>query len=228
MGFFFTIFYQPMYNLITELLFLSSGIIYIAFFLLAVIIKIVLFPLAAKAIKSQYIQQSISKDLMSIKEKNKKDPKKQAEEIMSLYKEKNINPFTGLIVLILQIPIIVSASLIILRDDLNPIVIESVYSFVRIPEMINNTFWIWDLSEKNISLPIIVLILNTILIYLTINVPKPKMDEKTEMMRKVTEKSPTNSATTPYRNYFTFLHIRCCSLLGFDCSCINTTRSSIL
>lgn len=74
--------------------------------LLTVLIRVVLYPVMAAQIKSAKKMQNLSPHLANIKEMHKEDKKKQQEEMMKLYKEHNINPASGCLPLIVQIPVI--------------------------------------------------------------------------------------------------------------------------
>lgn len=52
--------------------------------------------------------QQLSPQIQAIQQKYKKEPKKAQIEIMSLYREKKVNPFTGCIPIIIQIPFLIA------------------------------------------------------------------------------------------------------------------------
>ncbi len=77
----------------------------LAIMLLTICIKILLFPLANKS----YVAMSQLKDLMpkitEIRERYEDDKMKMNQEIMELYKREKVNPASGCLPLILQIPV---------------------------------------------------------------------------------------------------------------------------
>lgn len=68
--------------------------------------RLIMWPIAAKQIKSTAKMQKISHLVNSLKEKHKGDRKRQQEEMMRLYKEHGINPMAGCLPLLIQLPFI--------------------------------------------------------------------------------------------------------------------------
>jgi YidC/Oxa1 family membrane protein insertase len=75
--------------------------------LLTVFLRIVLYPLNAWSFKATRRMQKLSPEVQAIQAKYKKDPKKAQMEIMKLYREKKVNPFTGCLPILIQIPFLV-------------------------------------------------------------------------------------------------------------------------
>lgn len=73
---------------------------------LTFIIRVILFPFTASQIKTSKKMQDMAPHISKLKEKHKKDKKKQQEEMMKLYSEFGINPAAGCLPVIIQIPII--------------------------------------------------------------------------------------------------------------------------
>lgn len=107
------LFIYPITNLLVALYKLLAyvGVPYalgFAIILLTIIIKLLLYPLASSQIRSMSKTQKIAPHLAALKEKHKDDKKRQQEEMMKLYKEHGINPATGCLPSLLQIPIVMS------------------------------------------------------------------------------------------------------------------------
>ncbi len=68
--------------------------------------KIVLFPLTFGQIKSMEKMNKMAAKQKEIQDKYKNDKEKQTEELLNLYKENKVNPLSGCLPLIIQIPII--------------------------------------------------------------------------------------------------------------------------
>lgn len=80
---------------------------------LALIVRIILFPLARKAMKSQQqfveVQKNMSGELLEIKKKYKGG--EQSERILQLYKKHKVSPFAGLkplLIILLQLPVLIA------------------------------------------------------------------------------------------------------------------------
>lgn len=72
--------------------------------LLTISLRLMLYPLNAWSTKSMVKMQQISPQVTALQEKYKKDPKKAQIEIMNLYREKGVNPASGCLPLVIQMP----------------------------------------------------------------------------------------------------------------------------
>ena len=70
--------------------------------------KILLFPLAWGQIKSMENMNKVAGKQKQIQDKYKNDKDKQTEELMKLYQENKVNPVSGCLPLLIQIPIILA------------------------------------------------------------------------------------------------------------------------
>lgn len=75
--------------------------------LLTIALRIMLYPLNNWSIKSTVKMQEIGPKIAVIQEKHKKDPKRAQIEIMTLYREKGVNPFSGCFPLLIQMPFLI-------------------------------------------------------------------------------------------------------------------------
>jgi YidC/Oxa1 family membrane protein insertase len=106
--------------------------------LLTVLIRVVLLPLGIKQVRSMQHMQIIQPKVKQIQQKYKQNKTKQQEEIMKLYKEYGVNPFSGCWPVLLQFPILI-AMYSVLRYPQHPIHIPAdseLYSVVtqQIPQ----------------------------------------------------------------------------------------------
>ena len=182
-----TVFYQPLYNGLIYLMgtfsIFDAGVIVVLF---TVIVKLIMFPLSLKATKAQMEMKDIEKDLERIKEQYK-DKQEQTQKTIELYKEKNINPFAGFVVLLIQLPIIIALYQIFLRSGLPVVNTELLYSFVTSPLSINMTFLgLVDIAGKSIILALIAGISTYFQIaYATPPVSEPEPGKKPTMQQDV-------------------------------------------
>lgn len=75
--------------------------------LLTVALRLMLYPLNAWSMKSMAKMQQIGPEVTAIQEKYKKDPKKVQIEIMNLYRERGVNPMSGCLPLLIQMPFLI-------------------------------------------------------------------------------------------------------------------------
>lgn len=77
----------------------------VAILLLTVVIKILLFPLASKSMTSMARTKQLMPKMQEIRERFKSDKMKMNQEIMALYKREKVNPVSGCLPILLQIPV---------------------------------------------------------------------------------------------------------------------------
>jgi YidC/Oxa1 family membrane protein insertase len=91
-------------------------------------------------------------ELALIKEKYK-DKQEQAVKTMEFYKINKINPFSSILTVIIQIPIIFSLYYIFFKSGLPVIDTSLLYSFVKAPASVSMNFLgLLDVSQKSIVL----------------------------------------------------------------------------
>jgi YidC/Oxa1 family membrane protein insertase len=81
----------------------NYGIVLILF---AILIKILTYPLTKKSTASMQRMQTLQPKMTELKEKHAKDPQRLNKETMKLYKEEGINPLSGCLPTLLQLPLL--------------------------------------------------------------------------------------------------------------------------
>ena len=105
-GYFFNeIFTYPILNALL-LLYHLFGDMALSIIVLTVIIRLLLFPLYMKQLKSTKATQAIQPLLADIKKKYAKDQRAQMEAMQALYKEYGVNPAAGCLPLLVQLPVL--------------------------------------------------------------------------------------------------------------------------
>src|SRR3989339_1785307 len=106
MSWFYTIFYQPIYNLLVFLYDVVPGAdMGVAIILVTIIVKGITFPLTYRSLKSQKDLQLIQPKIEALKEKYKDNKEEMAKELMAVYKEYKVNPLASCLPLLIQLPI---------------------------------------------------------------------------------------------------------------------------
>lgn len=108
----------------------------LAIIMISILLKIILFPLMQKQMKSTMNMQEIQPKLEYLQKKYKSNPEKMNEEVMKLYKEYNVNPMSGCLPLLIQMPILIGL-FAALRQ----------YDFVNAAHA--TFFWIPNLGDKD-------------------------------------------------------------------------------
>ena len=73
--------------------------------LLAIAIKILVYPLTHKSYESMAKMQQLQPKMAALKEKYKNDNQRLSRETMKLYKEEGVNPLGGCLPMLLQMPV---------------------------------------------------------------------------------------------------------------------------
>ena len=106
---FYAVLYQPLLNALVFLYtYLPGHDFGIAIIILTSLIKLLLYPLGTKAVRAQRALAELQPKIKEIQEKYKKDKATQTKEIMDLYKKEKVNPFAGMLPLIIQLPILIA------------------------------------------------------------------------------------------------------------------------
>ncbi|MBD3208701.1 MAG: membrane protein insertase YidC [Candidatus Nealsonbacteria bacterium] len=135
-----TLLYQPLFNaLILLYQYIPGQDFGIAVVALTLLLRLVLSPLMAKNIKNQKALSDMQPKIKEIQEKYEDNQEKQAEEIINLYQEKEISPFSAFVPLLIQLPILI-ALFQVFQQGLDPQSMNWLYGFVPKPGDIDYTF----------------------------------------------------------------------------------------
>ncbi|MDE2182697.1 MAG: membrane protein insertase YidC [Alphaproteobacteria bacterium] len=107
----------------------------LAIIVATIFIRLLLYPLANASFKSMSKMKKVQPEMERIKQRHADDPQKQQQEMMELYRREKVNPLTGCLPMVIQIPILFSLYKVM---------------FVTI-EMYHAPFWGWikDLSAPD-------------------------------------------------------------------------------
>lgn len=148
-GFFSTFLTQPLYNTLALILSIIPGAnVGVAIIILTVLVRGALLPLSHKSVVSQAKMRDLAPHIEKLKEKHKDDKQEQARKTMELYKEHGINPLSGCLLVLVQLPIIF-ALYFVFSTILPKLSAEHLYSFVHLPATINMMFFGIALSQKS-------------------------------------------------------------------------------
>ena len=159
-----TTIYEPIYNL---LIFLMGNFAWIdlglAVVIVTIFVKLLLFPFAKQAVKTQEAMKLAKPELdaINVKFKKNKNPtpeQRQAmgKETLEIYKKYGAKPFSSLLTLFIQLPIFLALYWIFYNGGLPAIKTELLYPFVQAPEAVKLTFLGFvDISGKSIILALI-------------------------------------------------------------------------
>lgn len=143
--------YRPLFN---GLVFLYDTIAFqdlgLAIICLTIAVRILLFPLFYKGLKSQAMLLKIQPHIQKIQKDHKENKERQAQALIALYKEHKVNPFTGIGIMLLQLPILIALYRVFLNGFADS-ALESTYSFISAPTHLNPiAFGLIDLQKRDI------------------------------------------------------------------------------
>ena len=147
------VFYRPLVNALV----LLTGVVPahdlgLAVIALTILVRIILFPLTHHSIRSQVKMRELEPHIEKIKQEYKDKQEEQARRIMALYKEHGVDPVSGCLMLIIQLPILIALYQVFWRG-LTAETLQSLYGFVAAPQGLRTVFLgIVDLSQKSIVL----------------------------------------------------------------------------
>lgn len=155
-NFFNIVLYRPLFNLLILIYDYIPGQDFgIAIICLTVIIRFIIYPLSVKALNSQRALQKLQPKLQEIQRKYKDDKEKQTKETLELYKTEKINPFSGLLLALIQLPILI-ALYQVFWNGLKPEELMHLYGFIQNPNQIDTMFLgFLDLSKPSLVFAIL-------------------------------------------------------------------------
>lgn len=156
MNIFFTILYQPLFNLLVWLYnVLPGNDIGLAIIALTIIIRLILLPMSGQSLKSQKAMQELQPKIDEIKARTKDNKEAQAKELMELYKREKVNPLASCLPMIVQIFVLI-ALYQVLSTGLNAASLEGLYGFVQNPGHLDSIFANKiDLAAPNLVLAVL-------------------------------------------------------------------------
>jgi YidC/Oxa1 family membrane protein insertase len=146
---------KPFYNALIFLVDFITNDLGLAIIILTIVFRFIIFPLSKNQIKTQIKMKDIQKPLKELKEKYKDNPQVMAQKMMELYKEHDIKPFSGILLMFIQLPLLFGFYYMFLRAGLPQVNPDLIYSFIPTPENIDTIFLGIELTTKSIILALI-------------------------------------------------------------------------
>ncbi|MES3005653.1 MAG: YidC/Oxa1 family membrane protein insertase [Patescibacteria group bacterium] len=151
---FHTVFYNPLYNgLIFLIDLIPGGNIGVAVIIFTIVVKLILMPLSKGAVVTQLKMKQLEPELTKLREKYKDNPQEQGKKMLEFYRANGLNPFAGILLMLIQLPIILALAFIFYRGGLPVVNTELLYSFVQVPATVGTHFLgLIDVSVRNVFL----------------------------------------------------------------------------
>lgn len=146
--------YKPLLNILAFLVsVMPGGDLGLAVVILTLFVKVLLSPLSRKSIENQAKMNLLAPEMDAIK-KSGKSKEEQAKLTFELYKKHKTNPFSGCLLVLIQIPIIFALYYVFYKginfDE------GLLYSFIKAPENVNMHFLgLLDIGQKSLILAVL-------------------------------------------------------------------------
>lgn len=147
--------FRPLYNGLVYIMdLLPWADVGIAVVIFTIVVKFILYPLSKSSLLTQVRMKEIEPEVNKIKAATSSDKQAQAMQIMKLYKDKKVKPFAGVLLIIIQLPILFA--LISVFYKIIPTLDTSLlYSFVSVPVVKTSFLGFIDLTQKSLILSIV-------------------------------------------------------------------------
>lgn len=137
-----SIFVQPLYSVLVWLgAVLPGHNLGLAIIALTLGVRLVLFPLQHRMMKTQKTLKTLEPEIKRIRSEEK-DQAEQARKMMALYREHGVNPLAGFLLLLIQIPVLL-ALFFVFRD------------LPASPDLAPTLFGLIDLTNRNYFLAVL-------------------------------------------------------------------------
>ncbi len=155
-----TFFFDPVYNsLVFFIDVVRGGDVGVAIVCTVILVKTVILPVSLKAARTQLIMRDLEPKLAQVKEEYKDKREMQAIKTMELFREAKVNPFSSILLLFIQIPIIIALYFAVYSGGgvaLPAINTAILYSFIPTPETVNMIFLgFMDITQKSFFLALL-------------------------------------------------------------------------
>ena len=114
-----TLFYNP---ILQTLIFVYQKITFkdlgLAIIVVTLLFRLILFPLFYRRDKEQTVFQKIQPKINKIQKELKDNKEEQVKALMELYKEHKVNPFSSILLIIIQLPVLIAIYQVILKEKI--------------------------------------------------------------------------------------------------------------
>jgi YidC/Oxa1 family membrane protein insertase len=142
------------------------------------LVKLVLFPLSLKAARTQRLMKELEGPIKEVRERYKDDREKQGKELLELYRSKGVNPLSGFVTLLVQLPVILGLYWVFLKGGLPTVNMDLLYSFVPAPQDIHMVFLgLVDMGGKSHTLALLAGITQFLQVHYAMPKPAPRSDK---------------------------------------------------
>lgn len=167
---FHTIFYEPMYNALVFILsIIPTHDVATAVVVLTILVKLILLPLSKKMFLSQIAQRKIQPIISKLQEEYKDNRQMLGLKMMEVYKEHKLNPFSSILLMLIQIPIVFALYFVFANGGLPGLKLEDLYGFTPVVENIQHVLFGVDFTQASVYIGILAAVFQFFQIRLSLN-----------------------------------------------------------
>jgi YidC/Oxa1 family membrane protein insertase len=136
---------QPIFNLLAFIYALIPGHNFgLAIIIFTIVVRLLMWPLVKKQLHQVKLMRAIQPELKRIKKAAKGDKRQESALMLELYKERGINPFSQIGIIIIQIPILLGLYLGLQKVLKDPnVLVDFAYPFIQ------DLSWLKQLGSNN-------------------------------------------------------------------------------
>ena len=178
---FHTLVKEPLYNALIGILDLGPWVdMGVAVILLTVLVKLLILPLSLKAARTQRLMKELEEPMKEIRETYKDDRETQGKKLLELYREKQVNPFSAFLTLLIQLPVIFGLYYLFWKGGLPQVDTTLLYSFVPVPGEISMHFMGWiDMAARSAPLAVLAGVTQYLQVHFALPAPAPRKEHAT-------------------------------------------------
>ena len=170
-----TFIYEPIYN---SLIFIAQHVslkdVGLAVVIVTIIIRLILSPLSKKSILSQYKMRALEPQIAAIKARGL-SKEEEAKETFALYRAEKINPFSGCLYILIQLPILFALYYVFIRGIYQP---DHLYAALSTENLKNTFLGLIDITKPFLPLAILAGVTQAVQAFLAPKPPAPTGNEK--------------------------------------------------
>ena len=154
-AFFTTLVYQPLFNLLFWFVAVLPGeSLGLGIIALTIVVRILLLPASAAAVKSQREMAALQPKIDEIRSKHAAKPEEMNQKLLAVYQEHKVNPFGSCLPLLIQLPIL-WVLYQVFWGGIHATNFDLLYHFVPRPEALQTTLVGIDLAKPSLVLAVI-------------------------------------------------------------------------
>ena len=189
--------FRPLFNLLVGItVLLPTHNVGLAIILVTIIVRLILLPSslhqARQMQRNQTKMADVKGEIDKIQKKYKNDRAKAAQATMEVYRRAGINPASGCLPLLIQLPILIALYRVFLIG-IGPETFDHLYSFVSAPETVSLVFLGIDLTTPSAFLAILAGLAQFVLMRYFTPTPttQPGANESSQEMMRAMQRNMT-------------------------------------